>query len=61
MPPAIVVELFEKRKDRAMIIVSHVPEQIKAHCDIIYVLDAGRIQRFDNHDEAYDYYASRNR
>ena len=54
------IELFEKRKDRSMIIVSHVPEQVRTHCDTIYVLDQGRIQRFDNQDEAYDYYASRN-
>jgi len=53
------IELFEKRKDRAMIIVSHIPEQVKAHCGTIYVLDQGRIRRFDNPDEAYDYYASR--
>jgi capsular polysaccharide transport system ATP-binding protein len=52
-------ELFVKRKDRAMVIVSHLPEQVRAHCDTIYVLDHGRIKRFDDKDEAYDYYASR--
>jgi capsular polysaccharide transport system ATP-binding protein len=52
-------ELFEKRSDRAMIIVSHVPEQIRAHCDTIFVLDEGRIEKFDDVDQAYDYYSSR--
>jgi capsular polysaccharide transport system ATP-binding protein len=53
-------ELFEKRKDRAMLIVSHMPEQIRAHCDTIFVLDEGRIKKFDDIDKAYDYYASLN-
>ena len=52
-------ELFEKRKDRAMIIVSHIPEQVKAHCGTICVLDGGRLRRFDDQDEAYEYYAGR--
>jgi len=54
------IELFEKRKDRAMIIVSHVPEQVRTHCNTLYVLDQGHIKRFDNPDEAYEHYASRN-
>lgn len=31
-------ELFEKRKDRALILVSHIPEQILSHCDRAAVL-----------------------
>ncbi|MEQ1555423.1 MAG: hypothetical protein ABL915_01310, partial [Gallionella sp.] len=37
------IELFEKRKDRAMIIVSHQPEQIVPHCDRVAVLHRGKI------------------
>lgn len=50
-------ELFEKRRDRAMIIVSHHPGEIRAHCETILVLDKGRISKFDNIDEAYGYYS----
>ncbi|MCP5249732.1 MAG: ABC transporter ATP-binding protein [Candidatus Accumulibacter sp.] len=50
-------ELFEKRKDRAMIIVSHHPEEIRAHCETILVLDHGRVRKFEHIDEAYDYYS----
>ena len=50
-------ELFEKRKDRSIILVSHMPTQIRAHCNVFYVLHAGRIERFDDVDEAYAYYS----
>jgi capsular polysaccharide transport system ATP-binding protein len=53
-------ELFEKRKDRAMIIVSHQPEQIREHCDTVFVLDKGRIEKFNNIDRAYDRYSNQN-
>lgn len=53
------IELFEKRKDRAMIIVSHMQDQIRRHCDAVCVLDAGRLQKFEDMDVAYEYYASR--
>lgn len=52
------VELFEKRKDRALILVSHDPNQIKAHCESASVLDKGRLHSFDHVDEAYTYYES---
>lgn len=51
-------ELFERRSDRAKIIVSHHPETIKAHCDKIFVLNAGNITQFDDVDSAYEYYNS---
>jgi capsular polysaccharide transport system ATP-binding protein len=35
-------ELFEKRSDRALIMVSHDAGMIKARCDSAYVLTAGR-------------------
>lgn len=49
-------ELFEKRKDRAMIIVSHQPEQIVAHCDRAAVLYGGKIHCFDDVTHAYEFY-----
>jgi capsular polysaccharide transport system ATP-binding protein len=50
------VELFEKRRDRGLIIVSHVPEQIRGHCERAYVLHAGTAIPFDSVDEAFDYH-----
>ena len=49
-------ELFEKRKDRAMILVSHDPGFITAHCDKAAVLTAGTFHNFDRVDEAMAYY-----
>jgi capsular polysaccharide transport system ATP-binding protein len=49
-------ELFEKRKDRAILMVSHAPDQIRAHCDSVYVLNEGRVIKFDDIDEAYERY-----
>lgn len=49
-------ELFEKRKDRAMIIVSHQVEQIVAHCDRAAVLHDGKIHCFDDVTHAYEFY-----
>lgn len=50
------VELFEKRKDRAMIIVSHQAEQIVAHCDKAAVLDKGKIHCFEDVQQAFAFY-----
>jgi capsular polysaccharide transport system ATP-binding protein len=49
-------ELFVKRKSRAILLVSHVPDQIQAHCDSAYVINEGRMQQFDDVDEAHRYY-----
>ncbi len=49
-------ELHEKRKDRSMILVSHNPGEIRKHCTIFYVLKSGTLTRFDDPDEAYDFY-----
>jgi capsular polysaccharide transport system ATP-binding protein len=49
-------ELFEKRKNRAIVIVSHMPDQIREHCTSVYVLKAGRALRFDDITTAYDFY-----
>lgn len=50
------VELFEKRKDRAMIIVSHDPGYIKAHCQHAAVLVKGKLTSFNQVDDAFAYY-----
>lgn len=50
------VELFEKRKDRSMIIVSHQPETIAEHCDRAAVLRGGRLHVFRDVEDAYDFY-----
>lgn len=50
------IELFEKRKDRAMIIVSHQAQQIVRHCDRAAVLHAGKLHCFDKIRNAFKYY-----
>ncbi len=50
------VELFEKRKDRALILVSHDPNLIKLHCTSASVLDKGKLHSFPDVDEAYAFY-----
>jgi capsular polysaccharide transport system ATP-binding protein len=50
------VELFEKRSDRAMIIVSHDPAYIKAHCQHAAVLVKGKLSAFNEVDEAFAFY-----
>lgn len=49
-------ELFEKRADRAMIIVSHDPTYIREHCDRASALVDGRLHHFENLDEAFSFY-----
>jgi capsular polysaccharide transport system ATP-binding protein len=49
-------ELFEKRSDRAMVIVSHNPRYIRAHCHRVAVLVRGRLHDFDSIDEGYEFY-----
>ncbi|MFS6937577.1 ABC transporter ATP-binding protein [Neisseria animaloris] len=49
-------ELFEKRKDRSIILVSHNHSAMKQYCDNAMVLEAGKLYKFDNMDEAYQYY-----
>jgi capsular polysaccharide transport system ATP-binding protein len=51
-------ELFEKRKDRAMIIVSHDPNAVTFHCDSAAVLRGGRLTSFEKVEDAYAYYES---
>jgi capsular polysaccharide transport system ATP-binding protein len=49
-------ELFEKRKDRAFIMVSHEPHNIRDHCDRVGVLVNGKMTLFDDIDAAYAFY-----
>lgn len=49
-------ELFEKRKDRAMILVSHEAHNIREHCTRSYVLQKGVLFEFSDIDEAYYFY-----
>jgi capsular polysaccharide transport system ATP-binding protein len=45
-------ELFVKRSDRAMIIVSHDPTYMRSYCDTAKVLSGGRLQHFDDVETA---------
>jgi capsular polysaccharide transport system ATP-binding protein len=49
-------ELFVKRGERAMIIVSHQAAYIREHCSRASVLAAGRLHHFDDLDEAFTFY-----
>lgn len=51
-------ELFVKRADRALIIVSHDPSYIREHCTRAAVLHAGSLSHFDSIDEAYEFYTA---
>jgi len=51
-------ELFQKRSDRAFILVSHDPSIIKQYCERAAVLHQGRLYNFDTVDEAYAFYES---
>ena len=49
-------ELFERRADRAMIIVSHHPDFIREHCTRASVLAAGELHHASNIEEAFAFY-----
>ncbi|MCV2359830.1 ABC transporter ATP-binding protein [Paucibacter sp. TC2R-5] len=50
------VELFQKRKDRSFILVSHDPNIIRAYCERAAVLHLGRLYEFPTVDEAFEFY-----
>ncbi len=50
------IELFGRRADRAMVIVSHEPHNIREHCDHVAVLHMGRLHPFQSVSEAYAFY-----
>ncbi len=45
-------ELFQKRADRSMLIISHDPQYVQQHCNRFSVLDNGRMSFFDTFEEA---------
>ena len=49
-------ELFVKRADRAMIIVSHDPTYIREHCSRAAVLIDGQLHHLPSVDQAFDFY-----
>ena len=52
------IELFEKRADRALVIVSHDVTYVREHCSRAAVLVRGHLHSFDSIDEAFDFYAA---
>jgi capsular polysaccharide transport system ATP-binding protein len=52
-------ELFEKRSDRAMIIVSHDPHNLREHCTRACLLEDGVLREFADIDAAYIEYNKR--
>ena len=51
-------ELFYKRRNRAMVIVSHNPDFIKRHCQKVAVLHKGKLSKFDDVDIGNEFYHS---
>lgn len=49
-------ELFEKRRDRAFIFVSHDPNVIKQYCESACVLHSGKLHSFASVNDAYAFY-----
>ena len=49
-------ELLVKRKERAIVLVSHEADMIREICDSAYVLVEGRLQHFAKVEDAYHFY-----
>ena len=49
-------ELFEKRGDRAMVIVSHDGGYIRDHCTRVAILSGGELNHFENIDDGFAFY-----
>ncbi|EQB00635.1 ATP-binding protein [Sphingobium quisquiliarum P25] len=47
------IELFQKRADRSMLIISHDTEYVRAHCSRFAVLHEGDMQFYPDFDQAY--------
>jgi len=47
------IELFEKRKDKSMLIVSHSHRYLKGTCDRFLLLENGRMEEHDDFEEVY--------
>jgi ABC-type polysaccharide/polyol phosphate transport system ATPase subunit len=46
-------ELFGKRGDRAMVLISHDPGYLRDHCNRFALLHGGKLALFDDFDDAY--------
>jgi capsular polysaccharide transport system ATP-binding protein len=55
------VELFEKRADRALILVTHDAKLITERCNRFCVLESKNLLQFESAECAYDHYESRGR
>jgi capsular polysaccharide transport system ATP-binding protein len=53
------LELFQKRRDRAFVLVTHDANVIKLYCERACVLHEGKLLEFDSVDAAYDFYMNR--
>ena len=51
-------ELFEKRRDRSLIMVSHDAHNIRQHCTRACVVNQGSLHVFDDVDTAYEFYTA---
>jgi capsular polysaccharide transport system ATP-binding protein len=49
-------ELFVKRGDRAMVIVTHSEDYVRMHCDRVGVLLRGELHHFDSIDQGFEFY-----
>lgn len=49
-------ELFDRRRDRSLVIVSHDAGYIREHCNRAAVLVSGELHRFDEVQEALEFY-----
>lgn len=52
------IELFEKRADRAKIIVSHDANYVRGYCERLAILHEGELHSFSDMDQAFDFYHS---
>lgn len=52
-------ELFEVRKDRAIILVSHDAHYMRLHCDKAAVLEDGRLRHYEDVEHAVEYHSER--
>lgn len=50
------IELFEKRKDRTMVLVAHLPTYVRKHCNSVAVLTDGRLHKFENVEDGFAFY-----
>lgn len=49
-------ELFDKRKDRAILLASHSPDSIREFCNRAVVLDDGHMTEFDDVERGLEIY-----